>query len=266
MLSKNVKRYAAVVWQLIMTDLMVFRSSVIGSMIDTSIWTASNVSIVTYLLPLLGMTRDYGPFIAWSTVISIGLFEIYSFVMVLISEIRGERTISSRLILPIPTYLVFVAKACAYACRVLANILAATGVGVFVLILGGRFSAEYFSFWKFGLLVGCLLLFIGFFTLFLASLTKDVYRLSSVWMRLLSPMILIGGNQFSWNTALAFSSTFGYLSLLNPVLYLYEGVHAATLNPDLFLNFWLCIGVALLMTLLFGVIGIKRLKKQINWV
>jgi len=266
MLSKNVKRYTAVVWQLVLTDLMVFRSSMIGSMIDTSILTVLTVGTVTYIFPLLGMTQNYGPFIAWSAITSAGIFEIFGFSMVLISDIRGEKSISSRLILPIPTYLVFVAKACAYACRALINILAATGVGALVLMAGRRFSTEYFSFWKFGLGVGSLLLFVGFFTLFMVSLIKDVYRLNSVWKRVLSPMLYAGGAQFSWKTAVMFSSTFGYLSLLNPVLYLNEGIHAATLNPEQFLNFWLCIGVTLLMTMIFGVVGIKRLKKQLNWV
>ncbi|HBL98814.1 TPA: hypothetical protein DDZ86_04190 [Candidatus Dependentiae bacterium] len=265
-LSGTFKRYATVVWQLVVTDLMVFRSSIVGSVIDTGILTFLTVGTMTYIFPLLGMTQDYGPFVAWSAIPSAGIFEIFGFAMVLLSDIRGERSISSRLILPIPTYLVFVAKAYAYACRALINVVAAAGVGVVVLLVGGRFSAEYFSFWKFGVAVGCILLFVGFFTLFVVSLIKDVYRLNSVWKRVLSPMHYFGGAQFSWKTAVVFLPAFGYLSLLNPVLYLNEGIHAATLNPEQFLNFWLCCGVMLLMTVLFGVMGIKRLKKQLQWV
>lgn len=266
MLSNSVKRYCSVVWQLILTDLMVFRSSVIGGMIDTSITMFLLVGTMTYVMPLLGMTQEYGPFAAWGAIPSACIFELYGLAILLVTDIRGERAISSRLILPVPTNLVFVAKACAYAIKSLANTLTAGTVGALLLAVGGRFSLAHFSLFKLSLGIVVCVVFVGFFSLFMTSLVESIYRLSSVWTRILYPLWYLGGAQFSWQVTVAFWPTLGFCCLLNPITYLMEGVHAATLDPSRYLNFWFCMVMILLFTSAFGVIGIKRLKKQLQWV
>lgn len=266
MFITQLKRYSSVVWQLVLTDLMIFRPAVFGSMIDTAISTLLLVGTMAYVMPLLGLTQDYGPFAAWGSIPSACFFELYGLVMVLVSDVRTDKSIFSRFILPIPTYLVFVAKALAYACKITANALVAALIGVGMLAIGGRLDLTYFSLWKLLIAIVCITLFTGFFVLFLTSLTKDIYHLNSVWTRILHPLWYLGGAQFSWQTTAAFSPILGYICLLNPIMYLTEGIHAATLDQAKYLNFWACMAIIVVLTFLFGAIGIRLLKRQLQWV
>ncbi len=191
---------------------------------------------------------------------------MYGLAILLVSDVRGERFISYRLTLPVPTSLVFVAKGLAYACRVALSALVAAVVSISILLIGGRFSGMYVSPFKSLLMFVSMVLFTGFFAVFLASLVKSMDRMSSVWKRVLYPLWFLGGASFSWQVIYAFSPWVARVSLANPILYLMEGVHAATLNPAHYLNFWLCLAMTLLCTVFFGVVGIQRLKRQLDWV
>lgn len=266
MLSFSIKKQSSIFWQLVLTDLMIFRSSIVGSMINTAIMMFFVVGIATYLMPILGITPEYGPFMAWGAIPTACHFELFGLVGILISDIRAEKAISSRLILPIPTYLVFVAKGFSVGIKTIANAFTAALVGPAILAAGGNFSSTYISFWKLGLSIICLVIFIGFLAIFAASLAKDIYRLSSAWIRIITPMWYLGCTQFSWQTMATFSPPLAYICLLNPFVYVNEGVHSAALNPANYLNFWLCLAATIIMTGIFGILGIRRLKQQLGWV
>lgn len=260
------KTHGRVIWQLVKTDLVAFRKNLVDSAIDTAVVMILVVGAMTYIMPLLGTTTDYGPFTAIGAIPSACIFELYGMGVNLISDIRGEKLISYRLTLPLPTSFVFVAKALAYAIRVSINALTAAVVGIGLLIVGGRFSLIFVSPFKILLISISMVLFTGFFAIFIASLVKSMDRIASVWTRVLYPLWFLGGAQFSWQITYTFSPVLGLIALLNPILYLMEGYHAAMLNPADYLNFWLCLIMTLLFTVFFGYIGIKRLKRQLDWV
>jgi ABC-2 type transport system permease protein len=260
------KTYGRVVWQLIKTDLAAFRKNLINSAIDSTIYIVLIVASMAYVMPMLGTTTEYGPFVAVAAIPSACLFEMYPLTVQLVADIRGERLISYRLTLPLPTSFVFVAKALAYAIRVSVNAAVGAIAGIAILMAGGRFSTTFFSPLEVVLICIATVLFTGFFSIFTVSLVKNMDRIGSVWNRTIYPLWFLGGSTFSWQVSNNFSETLGIISLANPVLYVMEGMHAATLNPNDYLNFWLCLGMTLLFTMLFGYVGIKRLKKQLNWV
>lgn len=261
-----VKTYSRVVWQLIKTDMAAWRKNLVDSAIDTAIYIILIVSAMAYVMPLLGTTTEYGPFVAIAAIPSACIFELYGFAVNLVGDIRGEKLISFRLTLPLPTSLVFIAKGFAYAIRVSINALVGALFGIGILIIGGRFSLAFIAPFKLMLIGAVMVLFTGFFTLFLVSLIRSMDRISSAWSRVIYPLWFIGGAQFSWSIMYAFSPVIGIVSLFNPFLYLMEGMHAAMLNPADYLNFWLCLGMTLLFTIFFAFVGIKRLKRQLDWV
>jgi ABC-2 type transport system permease protein len=269
MLAVNIsamKTHSRVVWQLIKTDLAAFKNNMVDSAIDTAVYITLIVSSMTYVMPLLGTTADYGPFTAIAAIPSACIFEMYPLAVGLVGDIRGEKLISYRLTLPLPTSLVFVAKGLACAIRVSINALVSVIVGISILMAGGRFALTFISPVKFLLMCAAIVLFTGFFAIFTVSLVKNMDRIGSVWTRVLYPLWFLGGSTFSWKIMSTFSPTVGFISLVNPILYIMEGMHATMLNPADYLNFWLCLGMTLLFTIFFGYVGIKRLKRQLDWV
>ncbi len=261
-----IKTHSRVIWQLIKTDLAAFKKNMVDSAIDTAVYIILIVSSMTYVMPLLGTSADYGPFVAIAAIPSACIFEMYPLAVGLVGDIRGEKLISYRLTLPLPTSFVFVAKGLAYAIRVSINALVGAIVGISILMAGGRFSLTFISPIKFLFICIAIMLFTGFFAIFTVSLVKSMDRIGSVWTRILYPLWFLGGSTFSWHVTSVFSPTIGLISLANPILYIMEGVHAATLNPADYLNFWLCLLMTLLFTIFFGYVGIKRLKRQLDWV
>lgn len=87
---------------------------------------------------------------------------------------------------------------------------------------------------------------IFFIALFFLSVTFglsfDWFRLN-IWQRVLWPMNAFGGIFYTWKRAYAFNPLLGQLLLLNPQIYLNEGLRATLLNPHDYLNIHLSIGV-----------------------
>ncbi len=260
------RSYVRSILYLIRADLVVFRYFVVDGMIDTIVTTVLLVGIMTYIMPLLGTTREYGPFVGLGAIASTCIFNMYGIVTILVSDIRGDQIILYRLSLPVPPALIFVARAFVSAVKVAVNAVVAFIIAIGLLVMGGRFSAEYFSIGKFVLFSFFMFIFIGFFVVFMGSFVKNLDRIGVVWTRMIYPLWFLGGAQFSWLVAYSFSPFLAYLSLVNPFLYLMEGVHSATLNPAYYLNFWANLGMMILFTVFFGVVGIKRLKEQLDWV
>ncbi|MFH1643868.1 MAG: hypothetical protein ABIA74_01710, partial [bacterium] len=108
--------------------------------------------------------------------------------------------------------------------------------------------------------------FIGFFSLFVVSFIKGMKNIGIVTMRILFPLWFLGGSQFSWKFLYSVFPNVAYLTFLNPMIYGMEGVHAATLNANDYLSFWICVGMLILFSFIFAMFGIKRLKKRLDFI
>ena len=84
-------------------------------------------------------------------------------------------------------------------------------------------------------------LFFGFFALWLSSVVKGMTSLNSLWLRYIAPMWMFGGYVYSWQQAYSMSHVVGYISLVNPMIYVMEGMRAAALGNANYLPFWVCI-------------------------
>ena len=108
--------------------------------------------------------------------------------------------------------------------------------------------------------------FFSFFTLWGASFTKSVSTLDSMYMRVFDPLYYLGGYHCSWKIMYKISPMFAYCNLLNPYLYAFEGMRAAMLGGEGFLPFTLSMVVLIAATVFFGIWGIKRLKKRLDFI
>lgn len=122
------------------------------------------------------------------------------------------------------------------------------------LLLGKSFNITHAS-WPQTILI----LYLGSlccsgFQLLATTIMKNSGSIISLWMRLIIPMVIMGGFWVPLHIMQQSLPIFSYIAYINPIMYLTEGLRAAILGTPEFLPVWLCAcalsGFSILFTLL----------------
>lgn len=252
-----------IVSQLVLKDLLLFFRGFWNKFIDLIIMISLNVFVFSYFMP--GLAADYGTFILVGAIASFGFFQIAHKVGTLVADIDGDRTINSKLILPVNTWTIFCSQALAWALE--SSIINILLFPLGKILLFSRFNLSGIAYGRLFLMIITTNLFFGFFALWITSMLKGGMRsLTHLWVRFISPMYMLGCYFYSWETAYKLSPIIGYLSLLNPFVYVMEGTRSAVLGPQGLLPFWFSFGALALFTVVFAIHAISRLKRRLDCV
>lgn len=264
MLSQEKKSYVHLFWQLLKTDLHIYRKAMIDSFIDSTVWFTCTIIIFAHIFPLLGMQRGFSIFIAIGAIISCSFWNIWSTSTHFISDIEGNKTINYFLSLPIPNELVLVKQVLGYAIKAGTPSLLILPLGK--ILLWKQMDLSNFAPIKFAILFIIANIFVGSLSLVITSYIESLHHIGKVGIRFLFPMWFFGGANYSWAIIYKLSPAFAYATLCNPLIYAMEGIRSAILGPEGYLSFWLCILMLILFTALFCAIGIKRFRKRLDFV
>lgn len=250
--------------QLLKRDLLAFKRDFGGKFFDTAFLFFTNVIVTAYLMAEEWVNPAYGPFILIGSIASFGLIEVVGKVSSMIADIDGERTISQILVFPIRPGMVFAYFGLFWA-------ISSALLTVFLFPLGKvlmytRFDLAKISYIRLIPMFILANLFYGFFSLWITSLLKGVSSIGSIWMRAINPMWMFGAYFYSWQAAYALSPAVGYVSLINPMVYIMEGMRAATLGQEGYLPYWICILVVFGYTVILGIHAVHRLKRRLDCV
>ena len=258
------KNYLTTVYYLIRRDLRIFKEEFWGKLIDTSLLLFTTVVIFGYFLPAYGLKTDYGPFLLIGVFAGFGFFEVMGKVSVMIADLDGDRTILYTLTLPIPSWLVFVYIGVSWA--ILSWIMSLLMFPLGKLLLFSQFDLAKISLLKLPLIFIMSNLFFGFFALWLVAVLKKMSNLSHLFVRVINPMYSFGGWWYSWFAIYSISPILGYLHLVNPLLYVMEGMRAATLGQEGYLPFWFSLAGLTIFTVGLAWDAIRRLQKRLDCV
>ncbi len=262
---KKIKSYASVVWQLIIADLTAYSSSrYINELIDSFFWTATTLVVSGKLLSSFGMKPGFGIFVATGVPVSRCLFQIYPRATAIIIDLMSNKAITYDLSLPIPSWLAIFRIALSSFVRSMLLSIPALPFGL--IFTWDEFNFATFSFFKFSLILCLSGILCSVFGLIIASMVTNTDELSSTWNRIIFPMWLLGGFQFSWATVNLKVPWLGFVSLFNPIIYAMEGMRAATLGQEGYISFWLCVGVLTAFSIIFGYVGVRRMLKRLDSV
>ncbi len=254
----------ATVGYLIRRDLRVFREEFWGKFIDTALLLFTTVVIFGYFLPAYGLKADYGPFLLIGVIAGFGFFDVIGKVSLMIADIEGDRTILYTLTLPIPSSLVFVYIAVSWA--LLSAVMSLLMFPVGKLLLFKQFDLMKIDLLQLVPIFILSNLFFGFFALWLSGVLKKMSNLTHLFVRVINPMYSFGGWWYSWDAIYRISPAIGYAHFINPLLYVMEGMRAATLGQEGYLPFWFSFFALLLFTVVLGWDAIRRLKKRLDCV
>lgn len=251
----------ATFFALVQRDMAVFWPSWKGRFVNGVIWGALVVAIFEYIMPSSGL-KNHGFFIAAGSIASWGFFEVMENVAKFVGDLEGQRSITYYLTLPLPQWLVFGRLAVTNALQAMS--ISILFLPIFKILLGSAFSFTHFSLPKFIIIVLLVHLFFGVFSLYLSAQMESLDKMSNVWMRIVFPLWWLGCYQFSWQTLYTFSPRIAQLNLLNPLVYVMEGMRAAIMGQEGFLPFWYCVGALICFSGILGWIGLNHLKRRLD--
>lgn len=253
-----------VFFQLLRRDLYAFWREYPSKLFDTAFMFFTNMIVFAYLMPEQWLDSSYGPFIMIGAIASFGLIEVVGKTSILLADIQGDRTISQTLILPVRSEAVFAYIGVLWA---LTSIFLSVLLFPFgKILLFKRFDLEAISYVRLIPMYISSNLFFGFFSLWLASILKGIEGINTLWMRAINPLWMFGAYFYSWRAALDLSPVMGYASLINPMVYIMEGMRAAALGQKGFLPFWVCLVMVWVFILACALHAIHRLKKRLDCV
>lgn len=247
--------------QLIKHELLLFKRNFFNKIIDVCIMFTTTTVVFNYFMAT--SNTKFGIFILIGAIASFGFFEVTGKVSMLSADIAGDRTVSYYLTLPMKSWLVFCAFALSWAIE--SSILALFLFPLGKLILQDRFNLGLISLKIIPMFIA-INLFFGFFSILLVSVLKGLRSLSQLWVRILNPMYFFGCYFYPWSKAYSISKILGYIMLLNPFVYILEGMRAAALGQEGYLPFWLSFFGVIIFTFICGYMGITKLKRKLDYV
>lgn len=250
--------------QLLKRDFIKYKREFWGKLFDSTWLLITQLVVFGYLMKEMGLGGDYGPFMLVSAIAAFGFFDIVGKVSDLISDIEGERTISYTLTLPIPSWFVFLYLGIWWGINSLLVTIFLFPIGK--LILFNVFDLSKVSYMKLILIYISANLFYGFFSLWLTSMLRNIGGLGYLWVRVINPIIMFGAYFYSWKAVFDVAPAFAYFDLINPLVFIMEGMRGAALGQEGYLSLWICVPVVWAFTFLFGWHAIRRLQDRLDCV
>jgi ABC-type multidrug transport system permease subunit len=247
--------------KLLKRDLRIFTNNIIDNYINTLCWVILSLLVYQFIMPKMGMIFE-GDFLLVSCVISKTFFGIMDNVTNIVADLDDNKSITYDMTLPISHTLLFIKIAISnaiYTCLLSLLVLPAGK-----LLLWNYLHFPHFNLIKFLIIILASSLFSGFFSLFIIGITKSIMQIEDVWSGIIHPLFTLGGFNFTWKVMFKISPFLAYLNLCNPVMYMFEGMRGATLDPALSISFWICVGMLILFSLPMGYIGVYLLKKRLD--
>lgn len=247
--------------QLLKRDFGIFLQNAVNNAINILCWVILSLVVYQFIMPELGCTYK-GDFLLVSCVISRAFFGVMDGVCRMVADLDGDKAITYDMTLPISHTLLFIKIAISNGMH--AGLLSLLIIPAGKIILWNYLSFPFFCLPKLLLIIFLSSFFAGFFSLFIIGITKNLMQIEDIWSGILFPLFALGGFQFTWKVMHEVSPVMSYINLFNPVMYMFEGIRGATLDPALSISFWICCMMLMIFTIPMGYIGIHLLKRRLD--
>ena len=216
-----------------------------------------------HIMQKFGLNSNYGIFIAIGIMILYGFWNSQSSIFALIKDINNNK---ANVIIKycIENDLIFIKKIISFSIQ---YFIITFALLLFIKIIFWNsilFSIYLLS--KFIIFVFLELSLWGAFILFLSSIFKVNRSYDLMWSLIFCPIESFGGLNFSWLTMNKVFPIFSYINLLNPMIYVMEGIRGILIKTEWFIPLYICCIAIIFFTLLLGYIGIYRLKKFLDLI
>jgi len=256
--------YVHVFGQLLAAEFVVWRYLIRDTLINLLIWTAVRVFIMGHLMAPYGLKTDYGLFHLASLVASAGLFDVYFQVILLVKNIETDHQIFYQLTLPVPSWVIILKTLTVYTLNSI--FLTVCTIPLVKLIMWHSFDLTKIAILPTVAMILVSGIFYSTYILWLAAIVQRLSKIGWVWERFNFPMWLLGGFHFSWAALYALYPVLAYICLLNPFIFIMEGMRGAMLGQDGYINVWYCVLALCAFSSAFVWHAVRRLKRLLDYV
>lgn len=181
----------------------------------------------------------------------------------LLFDFEHQRFIDFQVIVLRPSLVllekIFFTSLLVFACNI-------TFYPIVIGLLHSYFDMGVISWFKVALLLYVASLFCSAFGYLLVCVMKDMSKIRFVWRRCNYPLIMLGGFLAPWKVMVLLSPLLGYAVLLNPMLYITEGLRQAILAQNEFLSYWVSFWALLIFSGLSIVGAVYFFKKKLDHI
>ncbi len=252
-------------WQMLKVDLIKFvKYTLLDDIINKLCWVTCSLVIATYVWPHIGMSTQFGSFMAIGTIVSCMFWGCWGLATQFVADLEGNRVIEYYLSLPVTASSYFAKQIVFFAIR--SAISAVIVIPFMKIMIWSSLDFSKIAILQFLVIFLMASFFCASLALLITSMVKNMHSIDNISIRFLFPMFFFGGSQFSWYTLFAVAPTLAYAALINPLVYAMEAMHVAFLGQANYLPFWSSITMLLIFTIGFGFIGTRRLIKRLDCV
>jgi ABC-2 type transport system permease protein len=256
----NYSSFFPLIWK----DLVVFFRDFFSKFLDALIIFFTIWIIYRVFMPEFGLANSYTPFIIFGAIASFGFFETIGNISSFIGDLTGDKTVSYRLMLPLSSFYSLSTIALSWAISSL--VLTVLLVPVAKIVLWDQWLLSQCSFGKFIIIFPTIQLFFGFFSFWVASFVKQLVSTGWIWVRVVTPLYMFGCYFYPWELLHKSYPVIAYIHFLNPLTFVMEGMRAAALGQEGYLNFWFCFIALWSFTVFFSWDSYRRLKKRLDCI
>lgn len=251
-------------WALLKTDLTHVRHAFKDNAINLFVWATCTIFINVYVMQKMGLSNNYGNLIVGSIIVTSIWFQMISHIFMNVADYCGDRYIQYHFTLPISNTLIFIKSMCAYT---VSGFIAGTlGLLICKIMMFNTLSLSAISLPYFVIALFLSSAFFSSFTLWITSITKNPSKIGNAINRIIFPLWFLGGFLFPWMVLYDMLPTIGIITLLNPYVHMTESLRVATVGQEGFLPFWPSCITLIIMTVGIGSLGIKKLKKRLDFI
>jgi ABC-2 type transport system permease protein len=254
----------AILKQLVRLKFTNVRQVLFDKFINFYIWAGITMFVSGYLLQAFGLVDDFGVFQLGGILACVGLFELYGNAVTFVSDLECDRTIAYYLTLPTHTATVLCSHIFYYA--TIGTVMSIATLPLAKLILWNKLSLLAIAWPSLLFFIVLINIFCATATLLLSAFVPSMDKFDILWTRIIFPLWVLGGFQFSWHSVHSTAPKLSYILLLNPITYMSEGVRAALLGQNCALPYWICCAVLSGMFIGVAIWSFKALKKRLDFV
>lgn len=261
---QNFYKIVKICFYLLCTNFINFKNNIMGKVINTIFIVIPTMLIAIYILPIYGICKSYGVIKSVTAVISAMYFSSLSLISDLLLKMGYDRKINYYILLPIPFWSYCVQLVISYT---LYGILVSfITIPFIILILFKQIAYNEVSWFMLSVSVMLISFLSSSFGLLLAAYTKGIAKIENVFVRILIPLAILGGGEFSWSILNSKNKFLSYISLLNPYTYSTEIVRSSFIAKHSGINFYIALFFIMFFSLLFIFFGINKLKRRLSLV
>jgi len=256
------KEQIRVMWALVRRDIFVLRQGLRDDLINSAV----KVSVLFFVLGVLGIYFGFRASVAQDVMIGavVSVFLSRGFVCAITDsfDMSDARFIDYKRVLPLSTSMMLLSKLCSYIIT-----LAVSTLPLFVLAklylqdampLG---NIQWIAF--FIMYCASMVCLSAFFLSIIFCVSFDWFRFN-IWQRVLIPMNSFGCIMFSWKRLYFFSPLFARALLINPCVFIVEGLRASIFGNDAYISVYYCVPVVCLWAVVAVGILLRYVGKRVE--